>query len=155
MSALHVFNFAVEFEQMNPAQPDKAAVPLCEGRFSEVSGLEATMEPKAIREGGRNYGEIQRVGLVKYSTVILKRGVTRAPDLFTWFDLVAKGASAVRLRAKLKQLDYGGAEILRYTMDNALPIKFRAATFAAAGTDVGVEELHFVHERMTLTMTGG
>ena len=28
---------------------------LCQGAFSEVSGLEATMAPKALKEGGRNW----------------------------------------------------------------------------------------------------
>ena len=32
--------------------------PVCFGAFAEVSGLEATMEPKVIKVGGRNYGPI-------------------------------------------------------------------------------------------------
>lgn len=144
---LTVFNFSVAFHGV-----DGAAVPLCAGRFSEVSGIEATMEPKSVRVGGRNHGEVQRVGPVRYATVILKRGVTTAPDLWTWFELVAGGKSAVRLRAQVIQHDHGGAELMRWTMENALPIKFKAATYAASVSDVGVEELHFVHEKLTLTM---
>src|SRR5262245_38921122 len=54
---------------------------ICRGAFSEVSGLEATMEPKAIKEGGRNYGVNQRAGPVTFATVVLKRGIaTVAPD---------------------------------------------------------------------------
>jgi hypothetical protein len=30
--------------------------PLCSGLFSEATGIEATMTPRTIREGGRNAG---------------------------------------------------------------------------------------------------
>ena len=46
---------------------------LCEGAFSEVSGLEAAMETKTIKEGGANYGAHQRAGQVSFATVVLKR----------------------------------------------------------------------------------
>lgn len=152
---LHVFNFEVAFYQVDDKGKDKAQVPVCQGRFSEVSGLEATMEPKAIREGDRNYGEVQRVGMVKFSTIILKRGVTRAPDLWKWFELVAKGKSAIRMRAEVIQLGPGREKILTWTMKDALPIKFKAATYTATSSDVGVEELHFVHEELGLKTAGG
>ncbi len=42
---------------------------LCSGAFSEVTGFELTMEPKAIQEGGRNWGELQRNNIVVYHWV--------------------------------------------------------------------------------------
>src|SRR3982751_6445672 len=81
---LHLFNFLVELRQ----QGQTAAPPLCSAAFSECTGLEATMEPKVIKEGGRNYGAVQRVGLVTFATVVLKRGITTQRDLWKWFDLV-------------------------------------------------------------------
>jgi hypothetical protein len=33
-----------------------SARPLCSAAFSEVAGLEASVEPKTIREGGRTWG---------------------------------------------------------------------------------------------------
>jgi phage tail-like protein len=155
---LHVFNFRVEFHQVKDGRETEAR--LCSGAFSECSGLEATMEPKAVREGGHNFGEWQRVGPVTYSTVILKRGITRAQDLWTWFELVAGGASSVRLRADLIQTELvpkgeevEEKELLRWSLKNALPVKFKAATYNATATEVGVEELHFVHEALSLKVT--
>jgi phage tail-like protein len=63
--------------------------PLCGGSFSEMTGLEATMSPRAIREGGRNFGQIQRPGPTTFGSLTLKRGITSQTDLWTWFDLVA------------------------------------------------------------------
>lgn len=63
------------------------------GAFSEVSGLEATMEHKVIKEGGNNYGPRLRVGPVSFATVILKRGIVEADNLWAWWSLFA-GAEA-------------------------------------------------------------
>ncbi len=125
--------------------------------FSEVSGLEATMEPKVIREGGHYYGEIQRVGQVTFATVILKRGMTSSSHLWTWFDALSGGSSALRLSAELTQFQHymanGTAQKiarLRWKMVDAMPVKFKAATYSAMATDVGIEELHFVHQGLSL-----
>lgn len=151
---LPVFNFRVDFFQVNAeGVPSESVTPVCSGRFSEASGIEATMEPKAIREGGRNFGEVQRAGIVKFSTVILKRGLTRAPDLWKWFELVARGKSGIRLNAKVVQLAPDGVTaVMTWTMANALPVKFKAATYVAANSEVGVEELHFVHEDLSFEL---
>ncbi len=122
--------------------------------FSEVSGLEATMEPKAIRQGGQYYGEVQRVGQVTFATVILKRGITSASHVWTWFNTLAGGSSALRLTAELTHFEtYMEAKNkpkktarYRWKMTDALPVKFKAATYSAMATDVGIEELHFVHQ---------
>jgi len=150
---LHTFNFELRFHQLASNGTTASHPAICSGRFSEVSGLEATMEPKTIHEGGRNFGEIQRVGAVKFATVILKRGITRAPDLWKWFELVAEGKSAIRLNAELIQFSADRQEqILRWTMRDALPVKFKAANYIASSSEVGIEELHFVHEHLSLEM---
>lgn len=124
--------------------------------FSEVSGLEATMEPKSIREGGHYFGEVHRVGQVTFATVILKRGITSASHFWTWFDTLAQGASALRLNAELAQFetymnDDTPKRLTRFTwkMVDVMPVKFKAATYSATATDVGIEELHFVHQGLS------
>ena len=59
--------FVVEFTREPIAargggSDDRSSEPLCQGAFAEVSGLEAAMEPKTIKEGGANYGAHQRAG---------------------------------------------------------------------------------------------
>ncbi len=136
---------------------DQGDVKLCGGAFSEVSGLEATMEPRVIREGGHYRGEYQRAGQVTYATVILKRGITSASDLWTWFDLVGGNKTGLRLRAELSHFEHQreSAESIKkvsrfqWVMQNALPVKFKAATYTGTSAEVGVEELHFVHEGLS------
>ncbi len=146
---LPVFRFVVNFTQVNN-NDDK---PLCAGAFSECSGIEATMEPKTIKVGGQNYGEVQRFGRVNFATIILKRGVCKNRDLWNWFQLVNGGGYGFRLNAEIILLDFGESKsktpVMKWEMKNALPTKFKAADLNSTANQVGIEELHFVHEGMT------
>ncbi|MGB0905480.1 MAG: hypothetical protein ACPGVJ_11345, partial [Mangrovicoccus sp.] len=63
MSFLNVFRYKVAFFKTTlDSASSGAAQPICQGAFSEISGLEASMDAHKIPEGGRNWGEIQRVG---------------------------------------------------------------------------------------------
>ena len=141
---IQLFRFHVDFMRGDD-------VPLCGGAFSECTGLEATMEPKVIREGGGNYGAVQRAGPVTFATVVLRRGVTRTRDLWRWWELVTtRGQFAHRLDATVNVFDAAGEAVLAWRLEQAMPVKFRAADLNARGTEVGIEELHLVHEGLTL-----
>lgn len=142
---LHVFRFHVTFESTG------GAAEICRGAFSEISGLEATMEPVAISEGGRNWGQAQRVGRTTFSTVILRRGMTKTRHLWDWFSHVTgKGAYKHRLTVKITLYGPGPdaemPEVMSWQLAEAMPVKMKLADLNAAGQEVGVEELHLVHE---------
>ncbi len=148
---LGVFNFHVAFRRdavdgQTGGGGTGEESPLCQGAFSELSGLEATMEPRSIREGGRNWGQLQRPGAVSFATVVLKRGITRSRDLWWWFQLVGQGGYASRLTAEIELRDSAGQRVMTWTLARAMPVKFKASDLNARGADVGVEELHIVHE---------
>lgn len=147
------FRFQVEFARNTSGGSPAEEIALCRGGFSECTGLEATMEPKVIKEGGRNYGATQRVGPVTFATVILKRGMTSGRDLWTWFSHVnLSGRSAFRLDVTITVLPSGEADTepaLRVHLARALPVKFKCADLSARATEVAVEELHLVHEGLS------
>lgn len=152
---LHVFRFHVDFQTDSLTTGGGQTMPLCSGAFSECTGLEATMEPKVIKEGGRNYGDAQRAGPATFATVILKRGMTTTRDLWKWFELVARDHGyAYRLAAIVRMYDNQGQERLAWKLDKALPVKFKAADLNAQGSAVAVEELHLVHEGLSLVHQG-
>jgi phage tail-like protein len=131
---------------------------LCRGSFAEVGGLEATMEPKVVSEGGRNYGPRQRVGTVSFATVVLKRGMTQIRDLWKWWELFA-GANAAngvyaparsRCNVRVSLAHPDRRILLTWTLANAMPVKFKAGDLTARGTEVAIEELHIVHEGLRL-----
>jgi phage tail-like protein len=146
----HVFSFQVDFDMDPIADGDSSPVPLCSGAFSECTGLEATMEPKVIKEGGRNYGVVQRSGPVTFATVVLKRGMTPTRDLYKWFEMVGNGSYSYRLAATITIFDGSGKGLLSWKLEKALPVKFKAADLNAKSTDVGIEELHLAHEGLSL-----
>lgn len=150
LALLPVFRFQVDFATDPIAGGGSSPVPLCSGAFSECTGLEATMEPKVIKEGGRNYGVNQRSGPVTFATVILKRGMTTTRDLHHWFELVGNGAYAYRLSATITMFDLNGKGILSWKLEKALPIKFKSADLNAKNSEVGIEELHLAHEGFTM-----
>jgi phage tail-like protein len=148
---LNVFRFQLDFRTdsvNNSGQHDD--VSLCQGAFTDCTGLEATMEPKAIREGGLNYGEHQRAGGVKFGTVVLKRGYSTSSDLWKWFFSVNGGAYAQRLTVLITVMEVDGSAALTWQLDRALPVKFKAADLNSKSSELGIEELHIVHEGVSI-----
>ena len=159
-SPIMVFRFRVDFIDATAGSPLAGSPqPVCQGRFSECSGLEATMEPFAIKEGGNNFGEIQRAGRTTFGTVILKRGMTTNRHLWKWFNAVSNGGYAYRLNAIVTMLGASALPIdpsgvVQWELLNALPTKFKAADLNSTGSEIGIEELHFVHQGMKCLTAG-
>jgi len=155
---LPVFRFHVSFRKqaLGREPASETEVPICQGAFSECTGLEATMEPKVIKVGGSNYGAAQRAGPVTFATVVLKRGMTKTRDLWTWFRMVGGGAYAYRLMVEIEMRNARDEAVVRWALRRALPVKFKAADLNAKGNEVGIEELHLAHEGLVLLpMSGG
>lgn len=164
---LPVFRFKVDFFISTADSGNKGnSKPICSGSFSECTGIEVNLEPKAIKVGGHNQGDIQLAGRTTYGTVILKRGISTTRDMWDWFDLVSSGAYAYRLDAEIMLRDYCDGEgegigisigignkskdfTFKWKMKNCLPTKFKTADFNAISNQVGIEELHFVHEGLS------
>lgn len=158
--------------------PDTLPNPLL-GGFSEISGLEASMEHKVIKEGGRNYGTVMRAGQTTFATVILKRGIVSSRHLWNWWSMFAGADQADdSLPEEKNRCDVligliqsvplpwppsgdSGAGVtpsegpshaakVAWKLRNAMPVKFKIGDFNAKGSDVAVEELHLVHEGLDL-----
>jgi len=117
-----------------------------------VTGLEATMSPRAIREGGRNFGQVQRPGPTAFGTLTLKRGFTSPVDLWTWFDLVANRERFGRLLNGNIDIYSGTALAFTWNLVNVLPVKFKSPDLSATSTQVAIEELQVAFEQLTLTV---
>ncbi len=150
---VHAFRFHVEFKRALLSDGmELGPVDICRGAFAECTGLEATMEPKAIKAGGANYGAAQRVGPVTFGTVVLKRGLTTTRHLWNWFSHVSlNGKSAYRLNVDITVYgpltEKGDPQaVLGLRLLRALPVKLKCADLNARATEVAVEELHLSHE---------
>jgi phage tail-like protein len=146
------FRFLLSFAE-NRLTGDSAGgqADLAGGAFAECSGLEATMEPKQIREGGLNYGVHVRSGPVTFATIVLRRGMTANNDLWKWFQLTTEaGAFTYRMDVEITHLDLEGNSLRRWQIARALPVKFKSSDLNARSGELAIEELHLVHEGLTL-----
>jgi phage tail-like protein len=145
------FNFLVEITVEGVAER------ICEAEFAECEGLEMTLEPKTIREGGRNSGPVHMAGPVSYGQLTLKRGMTTNTDLWKWFELVAlSGQAGIRANAEivLKSSDHTTTQA-SFTLQGCMPVKLRAPGLNAAQGVVAMEEMQLVYESLTINMPGG
>ena len=166
------FAFYVQFQGAETLWPDGPGKEIL-GAFSEISGIEASMEHKVIREGGYNYGSRMRVGPVSFGTVILKRGVARSQALWRWWaefagadtysdgypdrrcdiliGLIASPPSKPGAKTAPKPDHAARSVAMGWRLQRAMPVKFRVGDLNAKGSDVAVEELHLVHEGLHVT----
>jgi phage tail-like protein len=152
------FAFYVQFASIPTLWSSGATDPAMLGAFSEISGIEASMEHKVVREGGYNYGSRMRAGPVTFATVILKRGVTRSQALWRWWAEFAGADSftdgyperrcdvLIGLIAPPNSAPGARNVAMGWRLQNAMPVKFRVGDLNAKGSDVAIEELHLVHE---------
>ena len=156
ITPLHVFRFQVDFFTDSLADDDSHdQFQVCSGAFSECTGLEATMEPKVIKEGGRNFGAAQRAGMTTFATVVLKRGISTNRNLYQIFNSISTGTFAPRMQVTINLLDLDGSAVMAWQLDRAMPVKYKFADLNARNYEVGIEELHLVHEGLSSVPVGG
>jgi len=146
MDPFIAFNFKVRL------QIDGESQPICEGAFSEVSGLEATMDAETIREGGNNNRQIHLAGPINYGQLTLKRGVTSNFDLWRWFTLIQVDREK-RASGEIVMLSADRAsERVRFSLTGCLPMKVKAPTLNAHDGVVAVEEVQIAYESLDVVV---
>ncbi len=138
------FNFEVQL--LIPGSPG----PLCEAAFAECDGLEMSMEPKTLREGGNNRQQINLVGPVKYGNLTLKRGMTANLDLWKWFSQASAAAPGRRASGVVVMRDGAGRNKLRFKLSDCLPIKLKAPALNAKDGILAIEEMQIAYGSFTV-----
>jgi phage tail-like protein len=148
---LIAFNFELLLTVENAASLGLSS-PLCQSEFAEVDGLEITMEPKTVKEGGNNSRQINLVGRLSYGSLTLKRGMTSNLDLWKWFALATAGPRrGTRAEGVLLIRDSTGKNNrVRITLNRCLPVKIKAPGLNAREGAVAIEEIQLAYESLTL-----
>lgn len=147
---------AFRFElQLTVSNPDRFGLTpmLCEGKFSEVDGLEMSNEVKTVREGGNNLNQINLTGQVTYGQLTLKRGMTTNFDLWNWFKAAAGGEQNGRgtmAQGVVVIKDAANADKIRFELTDCLPIKIKAPSFNAKDGAVAIEEMQIAYSSFTV-----
>ena len=141
---LTTFNFKVNLRLPNEDGE------VCAAEFSECDGLEMSLEPKTIREGGNNGQQIHLSGPVSYGQLSLKRGMTDNFDLWNWFEKVQKNYS-LRASGEVLMLSSSRDEEVKFALTGCLPIKIKAPSLNAQSGLVAIEEMQIAYETLKVT----
>lgn len=145
LTPFSAFNFTVRLHL------DGESKPLCEGAFSEVGGLEMTVELQTIREGGNNLRHIHLMGPVSYGQLTLKRGMSEGLDLWRWFTEANRNRS-LRASGEIAVLSADReSETMRFVLTGCLPVKLKAPMLNAMDGTVAIEEMQIAYETLDLT----
>ena len=126
------FRFVVELDAMLVAG------------FSEVQGLEAQTEVEEVREGGVN-GYLHRLPKgTRYSSIVLRRGLSSSQELWNWYDQASQGTIA-RKSGSIILLKQNGDELCRWNFFGAYPIRWSGPALNAASSDIAIETIELAH----------
>jgi len=128
------FNFLVEIDG------------IAQAKFSECSGLDATVEPVEYREGGDNTTVRKLPGRATYSDITLKWGLTDSDELWQWHKQIIHG-NVLRKNGSIVVYDLANAtEVARWNFVNGWPTKWEGPSFNATASEVAIETLTIAHE---------
>ncbi len=135
------FNYLVSLNDKNNDPSDVL------GGFSDVSGLGMDVNYSEYRNGNEMFNTARKIpNTHKLDDVTLKRGLVGTTTLYNWIKSVADGAYAPT-NVTITLLDEARQPVATWILRNAQPKKWSGPTLAAkGGGEVGMEELHLVHE---------
>jgi len=119
--------------------------------FTEVTGLDRTVEPIEYREGhSPEYSKLKMPGMVKYSNITLKRGTFAADsEFFAWINTVSLN-QVERRDIVIKLLNENHEPVFAWSILNAWPTKIQASDLKSDGNEVAIETLELAHEGLKL-----
>jgi phage tail-like protein len=124
------------------------------GSFSEVGGLAVTIEVEELVEGGQNGFTYRLPRGMKWSNVVLKRGVTKSDTLLPWLaeysgpeleKLAGKGFRLPTRTATITVHDAKGDPVRAWSLEDAYPVRWTGPRFVASARDAATEELEVCH----------
>ncbi len=117
--------------------------------FNEVNGFEINVDVIEYREGDHPTTPYKLPGLIKYSNVTLKHGITTDMEIYEWIEswvtasLVGEG---LRKNVTIHALDDTGAIAATWELIDAFPCKYSGPDFNGTGSEVAIESIELAHE---------
>ena len=112
--------------------------------FSEVSGLETTIETKEVRSGGDNSTVYHLPEKIKLSDLVLKRAILKDSDPFFRWGMKKMNSSMNAFQVdpqpiEVTLLDEKSKPIATWTFEGAYPFKWSFSTLDAMKAEVMIE----------------
>jgi phage tail-like protein len=122
------------------------------GGFQECSNIGTEVTIAEYRNGNDAFNNVRKiVGMNKTTDVTLKRGVIGSLTLYEWLNQLRSG-NQKRKDVVIELKDETRTNTVQtWTLYNALISKITDGPFNAKGTDVLMEEITIVYERLEIT----
>ena len=119
------------------------------GLFTKVSGIEYSVNPYLIKEGGRNFSPHMKPfdGPGQSGDVVLEWGSMRRDKMEAWVHSVAPGLP-FRRHVFVTQYNREGSAIRIIGLYGAWPKSWKAADLDSNGNEMATESITLVHEGM-------
>ena len=135
------FNFMVKLG--NTGGEDEIA-----GGFSDFSGAGNTVKYAEYRNGNDKENHVRKIPNINSTEdVTLKRGIIGDLRLFDWIKATREGTYSPRT-VTVTLLDEARTPVCSWTLRQAQPSKWVGPSLSGKGSDVAMEELHLVAERI-------
>jgi len=132
------FNFVVEIDGI--ASPS----------FSQVVFPDSTIGVVEYREGSDKPSSARKLpGRVKYSNIVLSRGLSQSSDLWNWWNDVRNGTPD-RRNGVIVLLDTNLTEVRRWSFTGAWPCRYDVSSLDARGEETVIETLELAVESFSL-----
>ena len=119
--------------------------------FKEISGISATMATEELIVGGDNANCYRLPTQVKYSPLLLKRGVIKATsELAVWTEKIFSSGLALPLVTKniaVKLLNDQGDPLITWVFEGAYPTKYEISSLNAMNNELLVETYELTYRR--------
>jgi phage tail-like protein len=121
------------------------------GIFREVNGLQVTVEMVPIKEGGQNAFVHSVPGRMTWPNITFKRGLTQSDNLFAWLSkssgegFAGAGNKVTRSTGAITAITLQGRRLRSWTVQDALPVRWKGPDFSATSSAILEEELEISH----------
>ncbi len=122
---------------------------ITEGVFREVSGLDSETEviEHRITGKGGNLVVHKVPGALKWTNIVLKRGITDDTKLHEWRKKIEDGLiESNRKNGTITCYAPDGKAVCRYTFVKAWPCKWKGPGLDASKNELAIEEIELTHE---------
>jgi phage tail-like protein len=117
--------------------------------FRECSGLDSESNIIEYKEAGKN-GQtiIKKVpGELKWSNIVMKRGVTEVLELWEWRQQIEDGkVDDARKNGSVVMYNQNNEEMARWNFEAGWPSKITGPQLNANNNDIAIEEITICHE---------
>ena len=118
--------------------------------FQEVTLPESEIEVIEYRNGSDVLSGVRKIpGLTKYSNLVLKRGLTKSPELYEWFRQTKQGILE-RRDITVSILNKEREPFATWRLRNCWPTKYSGPKLNAQGNEIVIETLEIATEDIDL-----